>query len=115
MSYSVQHVLPDWQLTRQRNLVLLVIGIAGVRDAHLIVAEIARSNPSRADHRSKYKRIWRFLSSPLWSSSELFSSLARFIPKWFYPRQREPVIIDQSTIEGRLEVLWASIPLRGRA
>jgi len=33
----------------------------------------------------------------------------------FYPRQRVPVIIDQSTIGGRWEVLWASIPFRGRA
>ena len=115
MLFFVQRVLPGWRLTRQRNLALLALGIAGVRDAHLTVAEIARAVPARTDHHSKYKRIWRFLSNPLWSPTELFPHLMRFLLKRFYPKQRVPVIIDQSTIRGRWEVLWASIPFRGRA
>ena len=59
-----QHVLPGWRLTRQCNLALVAIGIAGVRDAHLTVTEIARGIPTHTDHWSKYKRIWRFLSNP---------------------------------------------------
>ena len=115
MLFFVQRVLPGWRLTRQRNLALLAIGIARVRDAHLTVAEIARGIPTRADHWYKYKRMWRFLSNPLWSPAELFPCLIRFILERFYPNQRVPVIIDQSTIGGRWEVLWASIPFRGRA
>ena len=115
MLFFVQHVLPGWRLTRQRNLALLAIGIARVRDAHLTVAEIARGILTRADHWCKYKRLWRFLSNPLWSPAELFPSLIEFILERFYPSQRVPVIIDQSTIAGRWEVLWASIPFRGRA
>jgi len=33
----------------------------------------------------------------------------------FHPGHYVPVIFDQSTIGGRWEVLWASLPFRGRA
>jgi len=101
MMYFVQHGLKGWRLTRQCNLALLAIGIAGVRDAHLTMAKIARGIPTRADHRTKHRRMWQFLSSSLWSPDELFPSLVRFILERFYPGQRVPVIIDQSTIKGR--------------
>ncbi len=115
MLYFVQHLLPGWRLTRQRNLALLAIGIAGVRDGHLTLSEIARSIPTRSDHWYKFKRIRRFLSNPRWSPSEHFAALVRFSLQRFYPGHYLPVIIDQSTIGGHWEVLWASLPFRGRA
>jgi hypothetical protein len=93
----------------------LAIGIAGVRDGHLTMSEIARSIPTRSDHWYKFKRIKRFLSNPRWSPSELFGELIRFALRRFYPGHYLPVIFDQSTIGGRWEVLWASLPFRGRA
>jgi hypothetical protein len=115
MLWFVQHVLPGFRLTRQRNLALLAIGILGVRDAHLTVSEIARSVPSRSDHWYKFKRIRRFLANELWSPSDLFGHLVRFALQRFHPGRLIPVIIDQSTLKGRWEVLWASLPFRGRA
>ena len=115
MTWFVQHLLPGFRLTRQRNLALLAIGIAGVRDGHLTISEIARSIPTQSDHWYKFKRIKRFLSNPKWSPSELFGDLTRFALQRFYPGRYLPVIIDQSTIGGRWEALWASLPFRGRA
>ncbi len=115
MLYFVQHLLPGWRLTRQRNLALLAMGIVGVRDGHLTLSEIARGIPTRSDHWYKFKRIRRFLSNPRWSPSEHFAKLIRFALQRFYPGHFLPVIIDQSTIKGRWEVLWASLPFRGRA
>jgi len=115
MLYFVQRLLPGWRLTRQRNLALLSIGIARVRDAHLTVSEIARAIPTRTNHWHKFKRIKRFLSNSAWSPAEHFPNLIRFALQRFYPGHYVPVIIDQSTIGGRWEVLWASLPFRGRA
>jgi len=115
MMWFVQHLLPGFRLTRQRNLALLAIGIAEVRDGHLTMSEIARSIPTRSDHWYKFKPIRRFLSNLKWSPSELFGDLTRFALERFYPGHYLPVIIDQSTIGGRWEALWASLPFRGRA
>jgi hypothetical protein len=115
MLYFVQHLLPGFRLTRQRNLALLAIGIAGVRDGHLTMSEIARSIPTRSDHWYKFKRIRRFLSNLKWCPAELFGDLIRYALERFYPGHYVPVIMDQSTIGGRWEVLWASLPFRGRA
>jgi hypothetical protein len=115
MLYFVQHMFPGWRLTRQRNLTLLAIGIARVRDGHLTVSDIARSIPGRSDHWYKFKRMRRFLCNQLWSPSDLFGQLVRFALQRFYPGAMLPVIIDQSTISGRWEVLWACLPFRGRA
>jgi hypothetical protein len=115
MLYFVQRLLPGWRLTRQRNLALVAVGIAGVRDGHLTMSEIARSMPTRSDHWYKFKRIRRFLSSLKWSPAEHFAALMRFALERFYPGHYLPVIFDQSTLGGRWEVLWASLPFRGRA
>jgi hypothetical protein len=115
MLYFVQHLLPGFRLTRQRNLALVALGIAGVRDGHLTMSEIARSVPTRSDHWYKFKRIRRFLSNLKWSPSELFGDLVRFALQRFHPGHYVPVIFDQSTIGGRWEALWASLPFRGRA
>lgn len=115
MLFFIQHLLPGFRLTRQRNLALLAIGIAGVRDGHLTMSEIARSIPTRSDHWYKFKRIKRFLSNLKWSPSELFGDLIRFALQRFHPGHYVPVIFDQSTIGGHWEVLWASLPFRGRA
>lgn len=115
MLFFVQHLLPGFRLTRQRNLALLAIGIAAVRDGHLTISEIARSIPTRSDHWYKFKRMRRFISNLKWSPSELFGELTRFALQRFHPGHYVPVIIDQSTIGGRWEVLWASLPFRGRA
>jgi len=115
MLFFVQHLLPGWRLTRQRNLALLALGIVGVRDGHLTLSEIARAIPTQTDHWHKFKRIKRFLSNLSWSPAELFASLIRFALDRFYPGHYLPIIIDQSTIGGRWEVLWASLPFRGRA
>jgi len=115
MLFFVQHLFPGFRLTRQRNLALLANGIAGVRDGHLTISEIARSIPTRSDHWYKFKRIKRFLSNLKWSPCDLFGELIRFALERFHPGHYLPVIIDQSTIAGRWEVLWASLPFRGRA
>ena len=115
MLFFVQNLLPGFRLTRQRNLALLAIGIAAVRDGHLTLSEIARSIPTRSDHWYKFKRIRRFVSNLKWSPGELFGDLARYALERFYPGPYVPVIIDQSTIGGRWEGLWASLPFRGRA
>ena len=115
MLYFVQHLLPGFRLTRQRNLALVALGIAGVRDGHLTISEIARSVPTRSDHWYKFKRIKRFLSNLKWSPSELFGDLIRSGLQRFHPGHYVPVIFDQSTIGGRWEALWASLPFRGRA
>lgn len=115
MLYFVQCLLTGWRLTRQRNLALLCLGIARVRDGHLTVSEIARGIPSHSDHWYKFRRMKRFLSNHHWSPAEHFGRLVRFVLQRFHPGHFLPVIIDQSTIAGRWEVLWASIPFRGRA
>ena len=115
MLFFVQHLLPGFRLTRQRNLALLAIGIAAVRDGHLTLSEIARSIPTRSDHWYKFKRIRRFVSNLKWSPSELCGALTRYALERFYPGHYVPVIIDQSTIGGQWEALWASLPFRGRA
>jgi hypothetical protein len=111
----VQRMLPQFRVTRQRNLALLALGISKVRDGHLTVSEIARYIPSSSDHWYKFKRIKRFLANLKWSPTQQFRPLTRFCLQRFYAGTDVPVIIDQSTIKGRWEVLWASIPFRGRA
>ena len=111
----VQMMLPSFRVTRQRNLALLALGILQVRDGHLTISEIARAVPGRSDHWYKFKRIRRFLSNLKWSPAGCFSSLLCFVLSRFHPGPYLPVIIDQSTISGKWEVLWASIPFRGRA
>lgn len=115
MLLFVQHLLPGFRLTRQRNLALLATGIADVRDGHLTLSEIARSIPTRSDHWYKFKRIKRFVSNLKWSPSELFGDLTAYALERFHPGHYVPVIIDQSTIGGEWEALWACVPFRGRA
>lgn len=111
----VQLVLPKFRVTRQRNLALAILGVLKVRDGHLTVSEIARGIPTTLDHWPKLKRIWRFLSNLKWSPIDCFPWLLAFLLSRFSPKRYLPVIIDQSTIAGKWEVLWASIPFRGRA
>ena len=111
----VQSLLPSFRVTHQRNLALLALGMAKVRDGHLTVSEVARYIPNRCAHWSKFKRIKRFLVNPHWQPADHFECLARWILSRFATGKYLPVIIDQSSIDGRWEVLWASIPFRGRA
>jgi len=111
----VQSILPQMRLTRQRNLALVVLGLLQVRDAHLTISEIARAIPSKSDHWYKLKRLWRFLSNVKWSPTECCHPLLRFVLARFRVGQYLPIIFDQSTLAGKWEVLWASIPFRGRA
>jgi hypothetical protein len=111
----VQSLLPSFRVTRQRNLALLASGISRVRDGHLTISEIARYIPNRCTHWSKFKRIKRFLANPRWAPEQLFDRLVRFVLSRYATGATLPVIIDQSTLDGRWEVLWASVPFRGRA
>ena len=97
MLFFVQRLLPGWRLTRQRNLALLAMGLARLRDGHLTISETARSIPAHTDHWHKFKRIQRFLTKRRWSPKERFASLVQFALKRFYPGHYLPVIIDQST------------------
>lgn len=115
MLHFVQSMLPGFRLTRQRNLALLALGISQVRDGHLTVSEIARAIPSRSDHWVKFKRIKRFLANTKWSPEELFGQLLRYALQRFRTGHYLPLIFDQSTLAGKWEILWASIPFRGRA
>jgi hypothetical protein len=111
----VQSMLPQMRLTRQRNLALVVVGLLQVRDAHLTISEIARAIPNKSDHWYKLKRLWRFLSNLKWSPTECCHPLLHFVLARFRAGQYLPIIFDQSTLAGKWEVLWASIPFRGRA
>jgi hypothetical protein len=111
----VQLMLPLLRLTQQRNLAWTVLGILRVRDAHLTISEIARAMTSRSHHWHKFKRLWRFLSNTRWSPVACSAALLRFLLSRWHIGQYLPLIIDQSTIAGRWEVLWASVPFRGRA
>jgi hypothetical protein len=107
--------MPRFRVTRQRNLALMILGILQIRDAHLTVSEIARSVPGRSDHWHKFKRIWRFVSSVKWSPAQHFGDLLAFVLARFRVGKYLPIIVDQSTVGGKYEVLWASIPYRSRA
>ena len=111
----VQLLLPTMRVTRQRNLVWLVLGLMQVRDAHLSISEVARAIHTRSSHWHKFKRMYRFLSNLKWSPQDCCDELLRFLLRRFRYNGYLPVIIDQSTLGGRWEVLWASIPFRGRA
>lgn len=111
----VQTMLPRMRVTRQRNLALAALGVLRIRDAHLTVSEIARAIPNRLDHWHNLKRIWRFLSNVKWSPRDCFHPLFAFLLTRFRVGHFLPVIIDQSTLAGKWEILWASIPFRGRA
>jgi hypothetical protein len=93
----------------------VALGISRIRDGHLTLSEIARSVPTRSDHIHKLKRVHRFVASEQWSAADLFPQMLRYLLKRFWPGQRLPIIIDQSTLGGRWEMLWASLPFRGRA
>lgn len=115
MLFFVQSLCRGWRLTRQRNLALLALGISRVRDGHLTLSEIARCIPTRSDHWIKFKRMQRFVASTKWSPEELFGPMLAHLLQRFWSSSYLPVIIDQSTLGGRWEILWASIPFRGRA
>lgn len=115
MFHFVQSLLRGWRLTRQRNLALLALGISRVRDGHLTVSEVARCIPGHSDHWVKFKCIKRFLTSSKWRPAELFGPMLSYVLERFRPGSYLPVILDQSTLGGRWEILWASIPFRGRA
>lgn len=111
----VQQMMPGMRVTRQRNLAWLVLGILQIRDAHLTVAEIARAIQTRSDHWYQFKRMWRFLSNAKWSPTACFCDVLGFVLSRFRGGAYLPVIIDQSILAGKWEVLWAAIPFRGRA
>jgi hypothetical protein len=111
----VQLILPLLRLTQQRNLAWTVLGILQVRDAHLTISEIARAIATRSRHWHKFKRLWRFLSNTRWSPAACSAALLRFLLSRWRIGQYLPLIIDQSTLAGNWEVLWASVPFRGRA
>jgi hypothetical protein len=103
------------RVTRQRNLALTVLGILQVRDGHLTVSEIARAIPGKVAHWHKFKRIKRFLANQKWSPEGHFADMSQFVVNRFRFGLYVPIIIDQTTLAGRAEMLWASIPFRGRA
>lgn len=103
------------RLTRQRNLAWSILGILRVRDGHLTVSEMARAIESKCNHWYNFKRLWRFVCSEKWSPADYFHSILSVVLARFRVGHYLPVIIDQSTIAGKWEVLWASIPFRGRA
>jgi len=111
----VQLIVPAMRLTRQRNLAWSILGILRVRDGHLTVSEMARAIESKCDHWHNFKRLWRFVCSEKWTPAAYFHSILSFVLARFRVGHYLPVIIDQSTIAGKWEVLWASIPFRGRA
>jgi len=111
----VQLLLPTLRATRQRNLVWLVLGLLQVRDAHLTISEVARAIHTRSSHWHKFKRMYRFLSNLKWSPQDCCDELLPFLLSRFRCNGYLPVIIDQSTLGGRWEVLWAAVPFRGRA
>ena len=113
--YFVESLCRGFRLTRQRNLAIMALGISRIRDGHLTLSEIARSVPTRSDHQHKLKRMHGFVASDKWSAADLFPQMLSYLLKRFWPGQRLPIIIDQSTLAGRWEMLWASIPFRGRA
>ena len=94
MLFFVQSVVRSMRLTRQRNLALLALGIARVRDGHLTMSEIARVIPTPYDHWYKFKRIKRFLANPRWSPATHFGALAAFVVGRFRLRRYLPVIMD---------------------
>jgi hypothetical protein len=57
----------------------------------------------------------RFLSNLKWSPQACCDEMLRFLLNRFHYRGDLPVIIDQSTLGGRWEMLWAAVPFRGRA
>lgn len=111
----VQSLCHGLRLTRQRNLALLALGISRIPDGHLTVSEIARSVPTRSNHWHKFKRIQRFLASTKWSPQDLFPQMLTYLLRRFSLGEYLPIIVDQSTLAGRWEMLWAAIPFRGRA
>ena len=84
---------------------IVALGILRIRDDHLTLSEIARSVPTRSGHIHKLKRIHRFLASAKWSPADLFPGMLHYLLQRFRPGQYLPVIIDQSTLAGRWEVL----------
>jgi len=115
IAFFVQSLCQGFRLTRQRNLAIMALGILRIPDGHLTLSEIARSVPTRSDHQHKLKRIHRFVASDKWSPADLFPQMLSYLLTRFRVGQYLPIIIDQSTLGGRWEVLWASIPFRGRA
>ncbi len=113
--FFVQSLWRGLRLTRQRNLALLALGISRLPDGHLTLSEIARGIPGHSDHWQKLKRLQRFVASPKWSPQDLFPGMLRYLLTRFCAGRYLPVIIDQSTLAGRWEMLWAAIPCRGRA
>ncbi len=108
----VQQALPDMRVTRVRNLAWGILGILRVRDGHLTVSEMARAIGNRSKHWHKFKRMWRFVSNVKWAPAQYFGAILRFVLQRFRVEHDLPIIIDQSTVAGRWEVLWASIPFR---
>jgi hypothetical protein len=111
----VEQVLPTLRVTRQRNLAWCMLGILRVRDGHLTISEMARAIIGTSDHWHKFKRLWRFVCNLKWAPRDYFEQIFSFILARFRVGHYLPVIVDQSTIGGKWEVLWASIPFRGRA
>jgi hypothetical protein len=111
----VQQIMPAMRVTRLRNLAWSILGILRVRDGHLTVSEMARAIEGKCDHWHKFKRLWRFVCNVKWAPAAYFADILGFILQRFHPGYYLPVIIDQSTLAGKWEVLWASIPFRGRA
>lgn len=111
----VQSALPQMRVTRQRNLALTMLGILQVRDGHLTMSEIARAIPGKVAHWHKFKRVKRFLSNPNWTPAKHFADVLRLVCSRFRFSTYVPIIIDQTTLAGKWEILWASIPFRGRA
>ena len=60
-------------------------------------------------------RIERFLASARWSPQDLSPPMLADLLRCFFLGQYPPIIVDQSTLAGCWEMLWAAIPFRRRA
>lgn len=112
---SLQHHLPKQRKTQREKLALLVATMLDVRSANLM--ELAAGLPLEADRTDmRYQWITRLLGNPLVDCDEIMEAFARdLIERCTRENEPIPVIIDQSKLSHRHQVLMVALGFGERA
>ena len=115
--HAVSHVIgslfPFLPKPQKTVFSLFITGICKARSG--IMTEAARKIPGAICLRSRAKRFWRFVANKRFHPSELFLFWVRWVIVTFVQTQTIHIAIDWTELPGKIRVLMAAIPFKGRA
>ena len=109
----VTKIFPSLRKTQSINISLATYGMIKSQSGKM--SEIVREFPGDFTHKSKLKRLWRFVSNPRVKPERLQSFWINWCIRRFTSGNHLLVALDWTTLPGNIQVLMTAIPFKGRA